>query len=150
MKKFFFSLNTVLNYKEQVLESFRGEHAAALLRVRTCEKEIERLEQQHKECVEEFETRKKNGISISRMKTYEGYLESLGVRILKEQERLAVLKEEEMKKRSQMIEAKKEFTSIQKLKEKKKEEYRKLEQKEDEILIEEFVSSRTAVAKLNG
>ena len=49
-----------------------------------------------------------------------------------------------------MIEAKKEFTSIQKLKEKKQEEYRKQEQKENETLIEEFVSSRTAVSKLNG
>ena len=28
MKKFFFSLNTVLNYKEQVLESLRGEESA--------------------------------------------------------------------------------------------------------------------------
>ena len=44
MKKFFFSLNTVLNYKEQVLESLRGEHVAALLIVRACEREIEALE----------------------------------------------------------------------------------------------------------
>lgn len=47
MKKFFFSLNTVLNYKEQVLESLRGEHVAALLKVRACEREIEALENQH-------------------------------------------------------------------------------------------------------
>lgn len=89
-------------------------------------------------------------IAISKMKTYEGYLESLGVRILRKQEHLADLKEDEIKKRTRMIEAKKEFTSIQKLKEKKQEEYRKQEQKENETLIEEFVSSRTAVSKLNG
>lgn len=118
MKKFFFSLNTVLNYKEQVLESLRGEHVAALLKVRACEREIEDLETQHKECMEEFECQKKTGIAISKMKTYEGYLESLGVRILRKQEHLADLKEDEIKKRTRMIEAKKEFTSIQKLKEK--------------------------------
>lgn len=150
MKKFFFSLNTVLNYKEQVLESLRGEHVAALLKVRACEREIEALENQHKDCMEEFECQKRTGIAISKMKTYEGYLESLGVRILRKQEHLADLKENEIKKRTRMIEAKKEFTSIQKLKEKKQEEYRKQEQKENETLIEEFVSSRTAVSKLNG
>lgn len=98
MKKFFFSLNTVLNYKEQVLESLRGEHVAALLKVRACEREIEDLETQHKECMEEFECQKKTGIAISKMKTYEGYLESLGVRILRKQEHLADLKEDEIKK----------------------------------------------------
>ena len=91
MKKFFFSLNTVLNYKEQVLESLRGEHVAALLKVRACEREIEALENQHKDCMEEFECQKRTGIAISKMKTYEGYLESLGVRILRKQEHLSSL-----------------------------------------------------------
>ena len=92
-EKVFFSLNTVLNYKEQVLESLRGEHVAALLKVRACEREIEALENQHKDCMEEFECQKRTGIAISKMKTYEGYLESLGVRILRKQEHLADLKE---------------------------------------------------------
>ena len=35
MKKFFFSLNTVLNYKEQVLESLRAEHVRSLQKVKS-------------------------------------------------------------------------------------------------------------------
>lgn len=150
MKKFFFSLNTVLNYKEQILESLRSEHVRSLQKVRACEAEIEQLEQQHKDCVEEFEDNKRTGIAISRIKTYEGYLESLSVRILKKQEQLEVLKAEELQKRNRMIEAKKESASIQKLKEKKYQEYQKQEQKAQELFIEEFVSSRNAAAKLNG
>lgn len=150
MKKFFFPLNTVLNYKEQVLESLRGEHARILMKVRECEQEIEDLEAQHKACVEEFEEKKRQGISISRIKTYESYLESLSVQILQKQERLAQLHEEEEKKRSEVVEAKKESTSIQKLKEKKQKEYRMQEQKENELLIEEFVSTKSAMTKLNG
>ena len=34
MKKFKFSLEMVLNYKQQVLEALQGEHAAALSRLR--------------------------------------------------------------------------------------------------------------------
>ena len=112
MKKFFFSLNTVLNYKEQVLESLRAEHVRSLQKVRACEAEIEQLEQQHKDCVEEFEDNKRTGIAISRIKTYEGYLESLSVRILKKQEQLEVLKAEELQKRNRMIEAKSSLLNI--------------------------------------
>ena len=65
MKKFFFSLNTVLDSKEQVLESLRAEHVRSLQKVRACEAEIEQLEQQHKDCVEEFEDNKRTGIAIS-------------------------------------------------------------------------------------
>lgn len=150
MKKFFFPLNTVLNYKEQVLESLRGEHARILMKVRDCEKEIEKLEKRHRDCVKEFEEKKKAGIAISEIKTYEGYLESLSVQILREQEKLARLREEEEKKRNEVIEAKKESTSIQKLKEKKQREYRLQEQKENELLVEEFVSTKSAMEKLNG
>lgn len=150
MKKFFFSLNTVLSYKEQVLESLRQEHAQSLLKVRACEEEIERLEQQHRECVEEFEAGKRAGLPIVKMKIYENHLEGLGVRILLKQEQLEKLKEEELIKRNKMIEAKKESTSIQKLKDKKRQEYQKEEQKAQEILVEEFVSAKNAMTKLKG
>ncbi|HIX28128.1 MAG TPA: flagellar export protein FliJ [Candidatus Blautia stercoravium] len=150
MKKFFFSLNTVLNYKEQALESLRGEHARSLMKVRECEEAIEVLEEQYRACVDEFEEKEKTGISISGMKVYESYLEGLGIRILENEKRLKVLQREEEKKRDQVVEAKKESTSIQKLKEKKQQEYRRQEQKENELLVEEFVSTRNAMAKLNG
>ena len=45
MKKFFFSLDTVLSYKEQVLDGLKAEHAKVLVRLRQCEDEIDRLEQ---------------------------------------------------------------------------------------------------------
>ncbi len=150
MKKFFFSLNTVLSYKEQVLESLRQEHVQSLLKVRACEDEIEKLEQQHRACVEEFEAKKRAGIPIVKMKVYENHLEGLGVRILEKQMQLEKLKEDELRKRNKMIEAKKESTTIQKLKEKKQQEYQKQEQKAQEILVEEFVSAKNAMTKLNG
>ena len=34
MKKFRFSLETVLHYREQMLDAIKAEHAAALLKVR--------------------------------------------------------------------------------------------------------------------
>ena len=42
MKKFKFSLDSVLSYKQQVLDALKGEHAAILMRVREQEERLER------------------------------------------------------------------------------------------------------------
>lgn len=150
MKKFFFSLDTVLTYKEQVLENLKGEHARIIAKLRACEMEIEALEQQHKDCVVEFNQNKFSGMRISDIHTYEHYLEALGLKIRDKQEELEVWKKKEEQKREEVVEAKKETSSIEKLKEKKQKEYNKAVQKEEENFIEEFVSTKNAMAKLNG
>lgn len=150
MKKFYFPLDTVLDYKEQILESLRGEHAAALARVRACEQELEQLEEEHRLCAEEFLEHRLRGMKINEIYTYEHYLESIGIKIKNKLEQLDHLKELEEKKKEQVVEAKKETASIDKLKEKKLEEYRKAVQKQEELSVEEFVSTRTAVEKLYG
>ena len=150
MKKFFFPLDTVLSYKEQVLENLRGEHARIIAKVRACEREIEGLEQEHQSCAKAFEKSKFTEMKISDIHTYEHYLEALGIKIKKKQEELLKLNEQEEEKRNEVVEAKKETSSIEKLKEKKFKEYNKEVLKQEELFIEEFVSTQNAMAKLNG
>ena len=56
MKKFYFALDTVLNYKEQVLENLQAEHAQIIAERVECERGIEALEQEQQECMAELET----------------------------------------------------------------------------------------------
>ena len=91
-----------------------------------------------------------NGMKINEMHTYENYLDSLRLKIRRKQEQLARLREQEEIKRKEVVEAKKETSSIDKLKEKKRFEYDKEVLKQDELLIEEFVTTRDAMARLNG
>ena len=49
MKKFFFPLDTVLRYKEQVLDSLKAEHARILAKIRECENAIDELEHEHRQ-----------------------------------------------------------------------------------------------------
>lgn len=149
MKKFFFSLDTVLGYKEQVLDGLKAEHARILAKVRECEREIEELEGLHRECTVQFRKNQFNGIKINEIHTYENYLEALGLKIRKKKEQLEQLKRKEEAKRNEVVEAKKETSSIDKLKEKKRAEYDKELQKEQEQLIEEFVTTKRAMAKLS-
>lgn len=150
MKKFFFSLDTVLSYKQQVLDSLKAEHARILMKVRECEDTIEKLESEHRQCVLEFRECRMNGMKISDIHTYENYLEALGIKIRKKYEELARLKEKEEAKRNEVVEAKKETSSIDKLKEKKFKEYEKAVQKEEEQFIEEFVATKRAMARITG
>ncbi len=148
MKKFFFPLDKVLDYKEQVLDGLKAEHARILMKVRECERAIEELEQLHRDCTAEFRKNKLNGIKISEIHTYENYLEALGVKIRIKQDQLEKLKLKEEAKRNEVVEAKKETSTLDKLKEKKREEYDKEVQKEEERFIEEFVATKSAMVRL--
>lgn len=150
MKKFFFPLDTVLHYKEQILENLRGEHARILIKVRQCEDEIEDLERRRLLCIRELSENRTRGMAIHDIRTYENYLEALRLKILAKQRELAKLQEEEEKKREEVVEAKKETSTIEKLKERKREEYDKEAQKQEEQFIEEFVSTKRAMKKLSG
>lgn len=150
MKKFFFALDTVLRYKEQALDSLKAEHARILARVRECELAIDELEFQHRQCTIEFQQSKAAGMMINEIRTYENYLESLQIKIRRKQELLARLQEQEEAKRQEVVEAKKETSSLDKLKEHKQTEYDKEVQKQEERFIEEFVTTRDAMARLNG
>lgn len=150
MKKFYFALDTVLRYKEQVLDGLKAEHARILAKVRECERVIEELEKRHRDCTEELRQNKMDGITIREIHTYENYLESLGLQIRQKREYLEQLRRKEEAKRNEVVEAKKETSSIDKLKEKKLEAYNKEVQKEEEQFIEEFVVTKRAMARLNG
>ena len=57
MKKFKFSLDSVLSYKEQVLESLQGEHAAIMAEVREQEAVLEAAWQNYRDCDAEYSQR---------------------------------------------------------------------------------------------
>lgn len=148
MKKFRFSLETVLDYKQQALDSLRAEHAAILARVRAQEQVIEDLEEEHRQADADFTRRKLEGINIVDAMSYEQYLRSLEQKLREEYQKLERLRHMEDQKRAQVVEARKETATIEKLREHKLDSYRKAEQKAEEQRIEEFVSTARAMAAM--
>ena len=146
MKKFRFSLETVLDYKQQVLDALRTEHGAILAQVRAQEDVVDGLEGEHQEVDSEFSQRKLEGITIVDALSYEQYLRALERQIQTERRKLEVLRHKEEQKRAQVVEARKETATLEKLREHKLDDYRKAEQKEEEQRIEEFVSTTRAMA----
>ena len=145
MKKFRFSLATVLDYKQQVLDSLRNEHGAILAQVKRQEDLIERMEADYRALAGEFNQRKLEGITVLEAMKYEQYLRSSERELEEAYERLAELRRQEEAKRAEVVEARKETSSIEKLKEKKLDAYNKAVQKSEENLIDEFVMTKRAM-----
>ena len=141
MKKFRFSLETVLEYKQQILDSLQAEHGAILARIRKQEEHIEALEAEYRHLSQEFNRRKAEGISILDALKYEQYLRAMERQIEEAHQLLQDLQKQEEAKRKEVVEAKKDTSSIEKLKEKKLDAYHKAEAKSEEAFIEEFVST---------
>ena len=146
MKKFRFSLETVLDYKQEVLSALQTEHATILARVHAQEDLLEELENYYSELDAEFTERKLEGITILDAMQYEQYLRATERQIEEAVEILERLRAEAEAKRLEVVEAKKDTSSIEKFREKKLDSYNKAVQKSEELIIEEFVTTARVMA----
>ena len=145
MKKFKFSLDTVLSYKDQILDSLKIEHGVILAEIRAQEEHLEAVWRRYRDYDEEFREQKMNGISALDAMMYESALRAQELEIRRETEKLDALKVKEEQKRNEVVEAKKETASLEKLRERKLDSYNKTIQKGEEQMIEEFVSTQRAM-----
>lgn len=141
MKKFKFALDTVLSYKQQVLESLQGEHALALAAVRGQEALLQDLWQEYRDYNAQYRQRAEEGLPLTEALMYQNGLRAAEREIQRETEHLEELQAEEERRREAVVEAKKDTSSIEKLREKKLDDYHKAEAKSEEAFIEEFVST---------
>ena len=148
MKKFKFSLDSVLSYKQQVLDALKGEHAAILAQVHAQEDVLEAAWREYRDCNAEYSQRKAEGMTITDALVYQNGLRVLERNIQRETDKLEELRRKEEKKRQEVVDAKIDTSSIEKLKEHKLEDYNKAVQKDEEKLIDEFVSSAQARANI--
>ena len=148
MKKFQFSLDSVLSYKQQALDALKGEHAEILAQVHVQEDVLERAWQEYRDCNEEYSQRKAEGMTITDALVYQNGLRVLERNIQRETDKLEELRKKEEKKRQEVVAAKIDTSSIEKLREHKLEDYNKAVQKDEEKLIDEFISSAQARANI--
>lgn len=149
MKKFKFSLDSVLSYKQQILDSLQAEHGVILMQVREKETELARRWTDYRAFNEEFQEKVANGLPVTDVLVYQSTLRAMEREMQKATAQLEELKKREEAKRAEVVEAKKESSSIEKLKERKLEAYYKEEAKSEERFIEEFVGV-TRLAGNNG
>lgn len=146
MKKFKFSLETVLSYKQQVLDTLQREHGILVGEVRTQEALLVSLRRQYRDYGDEYNERTAAGLVLLDAMYYQSRLRAMEREIQVETRRLEELERLAEEKRQEVVEARKDTASIEKLREKKAAAYDKAVAKAEELLIEEFVSAARASA----
>lgn len=143
MKRFKYSLENVLHYKEQILDSINAEHGILLAQIRKKEAEIQELENELLSVQDKMDDLKKQDVQIKDICLYGMYISEMEDQIRKKQEQLKLLQQQEEKKKVQVIAAKIDTSRYEKLKDRRQNEYEKAAKKAQELFIEEF-ASRTA------
>lgn len=141
MKKFTFGLDTVLDYKNQVLSSLKLEHGKIIAELNQQEAILEDLKNQYYNYVREFNEKKVTGMTVIEARAFEMYIKQVDDQIKFQNQKIAQIRKVEEKKRQEVVESRKESAAIEKLKEKKIEQYNKDVKKKEEQFIEEFVSN---------
>lgn len=150
MKKFKFQLDTVLRYKNQVLDIRLAEHGSALAAVRRQEAVLEQARRNRIACEEEYRQKKAEGITIADSMKYETGIEVLERRVQREAGLLKELQKAEEEKRRLLVEARQETQSLEKLKDIKRGEYDAAVAKAEEKEIDDLVMARRSAAVQEG
>lgn len=140
MKRFNYSLETVLDYKTQVLDNLKTEHAVIVRSVNQKKEEIEGLKAQLNGFQYGFDEAKINGAPIESFWLYDMCIVGMEQKIDEQKEQLLNLKVKEEKKKNEVVVAKIDTSKFEKLKGKRFREYQKAEMKEEEAFTEDFVS----------
>ena len=141
MKQFQYRLETVLDYKTQVLDNLKSEHAVIIQSVNRKQEEIQGLHQELNGIESEFDRTKEAGATIQNYRLFDMCIGRMEEIIDEEKERLKVLRKQEEAKKQEVITAKVDTSKFEKLKDRKFKEYQKGAAKADETFIEEFVSN---------
>ena len=143
MKQFQYRLETVLDYKTQVLDNLKTEHAVILQNVNRKREEIRGLNRELAGFQQEFDRTKEEGATIENYRLFDMCIGRMEQIIDEEKERLKVLRRQEEDKKKQVITAKVDTSKFEKLKDKTLKEYQKAVAKADETFIEEFIIGNT-------
>lgn len=139
MKRFHYSLDNVLTYKNQILDHLKEEHAGMLRDVNEKKAEIDGMRSALHDYQDSFDSAKQSGATIQAFQLFDRCIGQMEKEIDAQKEILVALKKREAKKKAEVIDAKVDTSRFEKLKARRYREYQRLCQKEEESFIEEFV-----------
>mgnify|MGYP005834932713 CR=1 FL=1 len=141
MKKFQFGLDSVLGYRQQVLEGRQNEYARTLQKVAQQQDRVDDAKARYQELNRRFREEAAQGIAVSDALGFEMGLQVLEMETTRETNRLQELQAEAEQQRAKVLQAHQDAAILERLKEKQKDAYQKELQKQDERFIDELVSA---------
>ncbi|MGM0418259.1 MAG: flagellar export protein FliJ [Thermodesulfobacteriota bacterium] len=144
MKKFKFSLESVLKYKTFLEKEAKQALMSVNLDIKECEGNIEQIKFRRENIFKELEKASVKSITIENFQLYQNYIAGIEQRLEDEKKRLENLFREKDLKTKKLIKAKTEKEALEKLKSKKKEKYIEDMLYEEQKEIDEISSLKKA------
>lgn len=144
MKKFAFSLQRLLDYTRQLLDIERATLADMNAVLRNFRSELELMKAEYARRAAEFEQLKTEGMTPLDMRTHVNYLRKLDEDIHDKTVQIEMQQKVVDKQTDKVRGVNIEISTMDNLRERKLEEYNYLDNKEQELFIEEFVSNKKA------
>jgi len=141
MKKFTFSLQRLLGYKEQLFEAeltALGEMRAVLADL---EEELERMQAEGEQRASQFRAKAQRGMPIMEAQSHKRYMTVLDAAIMQKLQQIEMQKNAVERQAEKVRQAKIDISAMEKLRERKLEQYKQDAAKAEEIFIEEFVTN---------
>lgn len=139
MKKFVFSLESVLRYKRQLLGVLKNEMARLEADLHEVEKNITKIENQFSDMNGNLLTELKTGLTAQNFAAYKAYLHYLNKQVEKLNTEKSSILQNISSKKQEIISMNSDISGLERLKDKHWDEYSKQSRKEQELFIEEFV-----------
>lgn len=147
MKKFEFRLQTILSYKEQVLENERLKLAVLNDRLRKARNKLSEMEKKLAECKNRLEENMTGNVSPAKCRLYAGYAEHLKELIERQKTEVQNITAQVNSQIEVIKNLKLDSKSLETLKDAQYEEYQKEALKKSELLVDEFVSASRVMAR---
>ncbi|MBO8127198.1 MAG: flagellar export protein FliJ [Firmicutes bacterium] len=142
MRKFTFTLESVLQVKYRLEERVRAELADTQSRLVEAQQALRRLSQEKGRHQKEMVRIQQGALDIGSLLLAQDYLAQLNRRIQDQQEVIAQIEAELDRKREELVEAQRERKSLEILKDKQWQEYQKAVQREEQLFLDEVAAIR--------
>ena len=141
MKKFNFTLQSLKKYNDQVLDSEKSILGRLRAELAEMQSELDAKVAEYEQSIDKLNELVRGGTTAMRLSLHKKYVSSLQQDIYRIKGLMAHKREEIENQLQKVIDATKEVSKLEKLEEKQLEEYRYASQKEQEQIIEEFVTN---------
>lgn len=146
MKKFIFTLEKVLSFKQQTLDIQKNELLQLQMKRMEIEKEINSLNDLFAETNRKMQEELQTGMNASDITIYKTYFNILNQKILKLVEDKSKLQEIIAQKKTEIIAINSDISGLEKLRDKQLAAYLEICRKSEELAIDEYVNqTRSAV-----
>lgn len=144
MKKFVFSLEKVLGYKQQILDLLKSELSRLQMELHETERQIEDRKHEFETTNHSLIVKMQGGMAPHDISIYKNYLADLNRRIQALWQQKQKVMDAISAKQQEIVKMNSDISGLERLKDKQLQSYLSQERKEQEIFIEEFVGRANA------